>query len=155
MRAFALPLFALVALAACDSSSPDPDETSAPSAPATQTAAPPVEPTDAATPAPTEIPVAFHGRWGLVPRDCTSTLGDAKGLLTIDAETLEFYESVGTLDMVMDADPTRLRGEFEFEGEGMTWQREIVLDVQDGGATLIRREYGEDAAPGPFRYTRC
>ena len=50
---------------------------------------------------------------------------------------------------------TPLRAAFDFEGEGMTWQREVVLDVQDDGATLIRREYGEDAAPGPFRYAKC
>ena len=37
----------------------------------------------------------------------------------------------------------------------MTWEREVVLDVQDGGATLVRREYGDDAAPGPFRYAKC
>src|SRR5687767_670720 len=28
------------------------------------------------------IPAALHGRWGLTPADCTSTRGDAKGLLT-------------------------------------------------------------------------
>jgi hypothetical protein len=98
--------------------------------------------------APTEIPAPLRGRWGLVPADCTSTRGDAKGLLTITADKLEFYESVGTLDTIMDAEPTRIRATFDFEGEGMTWQREVVLDVQDDGATLIRREYGEDAAPG-------
>src|SRR6476659_3156800 len=27
------------------------------------------------------IPAALHGRWGLTPGDCTSTRGDAKGLL--------------------------------------------------------------------------
>jgi hypothetical protein len=110
---------------------------------------------DTGTPAPTELPAALRGRWGLVSDDCTSTRGDAKGLLTITADQLEFYESVGTLDTIMDAEPTRIRAAFEFEGEGMTWQREVVLDVQDDGATLIRREYGEDAAPGPFRYAKC
>src|SRR5688500_4994135 len=32
---------------------------------------------------PVAIPAAFHGRWGMVPADCTSTKGDAKGLITI------------------------------------------------------------------------
>ncbi len=31
------------------------------------------------------IPAALHGRWGMVPADCTSTRGDNKGLLTITA----------------------------------------------------------------------
>ena len=72
-----------------------------------------------------------------------------------DATTLEFYESVGTLDAISESAPTRIRASFDFTGEGMTWERDVVLDVQDDGATLIRREYGDDAAPGPFRYAKC
>ena len=150
---------ALLALAACDGGTQGADVTTEEAAAngdlAANSSVAPVEPDDAGTPAPTEIPEAIRGRWGLVAADCTSTRGDAKGLLEIDAGRLRFYESVGTLDTVMDAEPTRLRATFDFEGEGMTWEREMVLDVQDGGSTLIRREYGEDAAPGPFRYSRC
>src|SRR5688572_30753552 len=29
------------------------------------------------------IPASLHGRWGLTPADCTSTRGDAKGLLIV------------------------------------------------------------------------
>ena len=156
---FVLP--ALLMLAACDNGTQGSDTTAEEAAidgdlAANSSVAPTRSPpSDAGTPAPTEIATVFRGRWGMVPGDCTSTRGDAKGLLTIGASTLEFYESVGTLDMVMEAEPTRLRAVFDFEGEGMTWQREVVLDVQDDGATLIRREYGEDAAPGPFRYAKC
>ena len=150
---------ALLALAACDGGTQGADVTTEEAAAngdlAANSSVAPVEPDDAGTPAPTEIPEAMRGRWGLVAADCTSTRGDAKGLLEIDAGRLRFYESVGTLDTVMDAEPTRLRADFDFEGEGMTWEREIVLDVQDGGRTLIRREYGEDAAPDPFRYSQC
>src|SRR5918996_4286908 len=41
------------------------------------------EPVDGA--APGKIPASLHGRWGLTPGDCTSTRGDAKGLLVISA----------------------------------------------------------------------
>jgi hypothetical protein len=156
---FALP--ALLVLAACDDGTQSADTTAEDAAvdgdlAANSSVAPmPSPPADDATPAPTELPAALHGRWGMVPADCTSTRGDAKGLLTISADKLDFYESVGTLDTIMEAEPTRVRAAFDFEGEGMTWQREIVLDVQDDGATLIRRDYGEDAAPGPFRYAKC
>lgn len=157
MKTLALPLAALAALAACDSA-PDaaPDETLA-----TGTAAPIVTATPSETATPTAsptvaaIPAAIQGRWGLVPADCTSTRGDAKGLLTIDATTLKFYESLGTLDDIEEASDTRIRASFDFMGEGMEWERDETLDVQDNGRTLIRREYGDDAAPGPFRYTRC
>ena len=150
---------ALLALAACDGGTQSADVTTDEAAArgdlAANSSIAPVEPDDAGTPAPTEIPDALRGRWGLVPADCTSTRGDAKGLLEIAANRLRFYESGGTLDTIMDAEPTRLRADFDFEGEGMTWEREMVLDVQDGGTSLVRREYGDDAAPGPFRYSKC
>lgn len=101
------------------------------------------------------IPRALRGRWGLVPADCTSTRGDNKGLLVVSDETLRFYESVGTLDTVVERDDGRLVGDFGFTGEGMTWKRRMTLDAQDGGQTLIRREDGEGAMPGPLRYRRC
>lgn len=134
----------LCALAAC-SSEPAP-------APAASEAATPSAATTAAVSA-TAIPEPLRGRWGMVPADCTSTMGDAKGLLVIDATTLKFYESLGKLGAIAEADGTKIRASFDFTGEGMTWQREETLELQDGA--LIRREAGQDAAPGPFKYTRC
>jgi len=159
MKPISFVLPALLALAACDGGTQGADVTTEEAAAngdlAENSSVAPVEPDDAGTPAPTEIPAAIRGRWGLVAADCTSTRGDAKGLLEIGATEHEFYESVATLDTIMDAEPTRIRADFDFEGEGMTWEREMVLDVQDDGSTLIRREYGDDAAPGPFRYAKC
>ena len=161
MKSIGLVLPALLALAACDGGTQSADTTTEEAEADgnlvgnSSSSKPTVEPTDTGTPAPTEIPASLHGRWGLVAGDCTLTRGDAKGLLEITADKLEFYESVATLDTIQEAEPTRIRASFDFEGEGMTWERDLVLDVQDGGNTLIRREYGEDAAPGPFRYTRC
>jgi len=151
MRTLTLPLLALAMLTACDSGTPGADETVTPAA--TETASP--APTPAATPTATEIPMAARGRWGMVPADCEPGRADAKGLLTIDATTLEFYESVGTLGEIEEASATRIRADFDFTGEGMTWERDVLLDVQDDGATLIRREFGADAEPGPFRYAKC
>jgi hypothetical protein len=156
---FAVP--ALLALAACDNGTQGADTTAAEAAAQgnladnSSVAPAPGQPSDAGIPAPTELPAVLRGRWGLVPGDCTSTRGDAKGLLTITAGQLEFYESVATLDTIIEAEPSRIRAVFDFEGEGMRWEREVVLDVQDDGDTLVRREYGDDAAPGPFRYARC
>ncbi|MDZ4312974.1 MAG: hypothetical protein U1A24_20705 [Cypionkella sp.] len=101
------------------------------------------------------IPAAIQGRWGLAANECTADPSIAKGLLTIDATTLKFYESRGTLVEVKSASATRLEGTFDFTGEGQIWQLQQTLDVQDGGAVLIRREYGPDAAPGALRYVSC
>lgn len=102
-----------------------------------------------------EIPEAVRGRWGLVPADCTSTLGDAKGLLVVSADQLKFYESVAKLGTIKEAGESRIRATFDYTGEGQSWTQDVVLDARDDGRTLIRRDYGPDAMPGPLKYTRC
>lgn len=101
------------------------------------------------------IPTALRGRWGMVRNDCTSIHGDAKGLLEIGANRLTFYESRGTLAKISEIEPTRLRALYDFEGEGQSWQRDMVLEVQDGGQSLIRKEYGDGSSPESYHYTRC
>ena len=161
MRSTLLVLPALLALAACDRGTQSADTTTEEAEADgnlvgnSSSSKPVTAPTDAGTPAPTEIPATIRGRWGLVAADCEPGRDDAKGLLTITGDKLEFYESVGTLDVIQEAAPARIRASFDFTGEGMNWKRDMVLDVQDDGATLIRREYGDDAAPGPFRYAKC
>jgi hypothetical protein len=118
---------------------------------ATPVLAPTVSPTASAS----EIPASARGRWGLVPKDCTSKLGDAKGLLTVSAGQLKFYESVAKLGKVKEAGDGHFRATFQYSGEGQSWTQDVVLEVADGGKTLIRRDYGPDAAPSPQTYTRC
>ena len=101
------------------------------------------------------IPEAMQGRWGLVPADCEPGRPDAKGLLVIDGESLEFYESVAELGDVAARDARDVRARFAFTGEGMEWTREMELALEDGGDTLMRREFGEDAMDGPLVYSRC
>lgn len=159
MKNLILPLAALLTVTACNRDVADAEQPTAADTPtATPVEASPSEASSSAATTPVvamAIPPAIHGRWGLVAADCTSTRGDAKGLLTIDGTTLKFYESVGTLDEIEEAGDTRIRAEFDFTGEGMEWERDEVLDVQDNGQTLIRREYGDGAAPGAFRYSKC
>ena len=159
---FAAIVFVLLTIAGC-SQQPASQPTSGNSAQASPAAAAASGTASAASsPRPTGpgipefgIPAKLQGQWGLVPGDCTSTRGDAKGLLTVSATSLGFYESRGTLSKIGDRSDTHIRASFAFSGEGMLWNRDEELDLQDDGKTLIRREYGEDAAPGPFKYTRC
>src|SRR4051794_12959918 len=67
-----------------------PDATGAPPTDAAAAHAPPAQ-----TPA-AIIPAALQGRWGLAPNDCTSTKGDAKGLLIVGPADVKFYESRAT-----------------------------------------------------------
>ena len=65
------------------------------------------------------------------------------------------YEAVAKIGKVKEADDSRIRATFRYSGEGQTWVQDVVLDAQDGGKTLIRRDFGPDALPGPQKYTRC
>lgn len=96
-----------------------------------------------------QIPAAFHGRWGMVPADCTSTRGDAKGLLTIDGQSLRFYESRAVpTDPRMTA-PGSWTAVLAFEGEGQRWTEPTTLTLADDGQTLTR------AAEQSFTYRKC
>lgn len=128
----------------------------------TDSEAPPVaEVTETATPTPTAsapdgtIPPSIQGKWGLVAADCTSTRGDAKGLIEVSESEIRFYESVGKLDEVTSQDEDSFRANFAFTGEGMEWTRDIEWEIGDDGTTLERSEFGEDALAEPLTYTKC
>ena len=117
----------------------------------------PAETTDtgAEVAVPTGIPAAMQGRWGLAANECTADPSIAKGLMVVEGDTLRFYESRGTLDTVTGGSDTALEGHFAFTGEGMEWERDLVLTLSDGGDTLTRLDSGDDENAGSFDYVRC
>jgi len=98
------------------------------------------------------IPAALHGRWGMGPADCTSTLGDNKGLITIGDRTIDFYESKGTLTKVTLNAPENFTGTFAFTGEGQSWTNSQNLKLTNSSNTLVRSE--TDVAQS-YSYKRC
>ena len=96
------------------------------------------------------IPAAFVGRWGLTPADCTSTRGDNKGLLTVAANQLNFYEARAKPAGELEQTKSSVSGDFAFAGEGQTWKRHQVLELQDH--KLVRTESNPMAS---FTYARC
>jgi hypothetical protein len=154
------PIAFALALAACSGGEPDPQKTAnpdpelvAPAATLTPTPSPTLQPSTG--PAVTEIPASLRGRWGLVPADCTSTRGDAKGLLTIGGSELRFYESVGTLTNATSPTAESLRGTFAFKGEGMEWTRDVSLVASNGAKSLDFSDSGNDSPPTRRTYTKC
>lgn len=144
-------------LAACSSESPAPaqsDPADLTPAATESAAAVPAPPQREAT-AVRQIPPALQGRWGLVPADCNSTRGDAKGLLIVSAADLRFYESVGKLRSARSATETSLSGTFDYTGEGMNWTREVTLSARTGGNNLDFQDSGADAPASRRTYTRC
>jgi len=157
-------LFVLTALtlAACSAEAPTPEASTTPAEAATSAAVEPTAtPPIAAPEAPPlrTIPAAFHGRWGLVPADCTSTLGDAKGLITVTADAIRFYESVARPAALTPVGERRLDGNYSATGEGQTWTLLQRLELSADGNTLTRTVDEGDSAPAPggnrFVYTRC
>ncbi|HET6941537.1 MAG TPA: hypothetical protein VFH89_05200 [Sphingomicrobium sp.] len=108
------------------------------------------EPSNADDGAAGRIPAALHGRWGLTPGDCTSTRGDAKGLLIVSGETLKFYESQAKPAAGLRASGTSASGDFTFTGEGMNWKKYEALELQNN--KLVRTESGPMTS---FTYARC
>lgn len=119
-----------------------PDATGAPpekAPPATQ----PARPTEA-------IPASLRGRWGLTPMDCTSTKGDAKGLLIVSPADLVFYESRAVPAHNAQTGTDSISGDFDFTGEGQTWTKFEALELK--GRELVRTESKPVAS---FTYARC
>lgn len=96
------------------------------------------------------IPAALHGRWGLVPGDCTSTLGDAKGLVIVNADRIRFYESVARPAKIIERTDSKIRGEFGFTGEGMEWSKSMTWSAAGNKLTRVDSE-----AKSRLVYTRC
>jgi hypothetical protein len=107
--------------------------------------------TDSTAAAPA-IPAAFRGRWGMVPDDCTSTRGDAKGLIIVDEDSINFFESQATLTKVTGNFPENFTGTFAFTGEGENWTNSQNLKLTGSSNTLIRKQPG---IAQPFTYKRC
>ena len=163
----ALPALLFMALAACRQPANDGDATignevnAVAAANAGTEAAPPSEQSpslaenNSSAELPTSIPALFQGRWGINRADCTSTRGDAKGLLTIEDARLIFYESRGALGDVLGATPTSFDARYGFTGEGQTWKRTERLSLVDG--KLQRRTDAEPGQEPPVNltYERC
>ncbi len=94
------------------------------------------------------IPAQYRGRWGMVAADCTSTRGDAKGLITIGDTSIRFYESTANLAEQRPAIATSFAGYYRFTGEGQKWEKVVTLTRT--GNTLKRAD-----DEGSYNYTRC
>jgi hypothetical protein len=160
MKTSIVTMTAILALAACTqqdpvadnlqnadslpvSNTPEASPTGAPPANAGSNAAAPAAPSGA-------IPPALQGRWGLTPVDCTTALGDAKGLLVINANELRFYESRAVPSPGIQTSADSASGNFAFTGEGQEWTKYEALHAQ--GDKLVRTERDPNAS---FTYVRC
>lgn len=97
-----------------------------------------------------QIPAGLQGRWGLTPADCTSALGDAKGLLVVTAGELRFYESRAVPSARAQVYGGSISGNFDFTGEGQRWTR--YESLKRSGDKLTRTETNPAAS---YTYAKC
>lgn len=107
------------------------------------------QPAKATSPA-ASIPAALHGRWGMTPADCTSTKGDAKGLLLVKGDGLTFFESRAVPARNVSASNDSIGADFDFTGEGQSWTKFETLQITKD--KLVRTESSPMAS---FTYARC
>jgi hypothetical protein len=131
--------------ARAEAGQPLPPPARPPAAAASPTGAPPPAPASTGL-----IPAPLQGRWGLTPADCTSTRGDAKGLLVVNGGELRFYESRAVPAPGVEADGGAISGNFRFAGEGQAWSKYEAL--KRSGDKLTRTENNPAAS---FTYAKC
>lgn len=110
----------------------------------------PTDPGRADPPAAAAIPAALQGRWGLAPRDCTSSVGAAEGLLVITAGQLGFHDSHAVPASDVQTDTDSISGQFAFNGQGRSWTKYEGLRVDN--RRLTRTETNPTAS---FSYAKC
>lgn len=98
----------------------------------------------------TAIPNILQGRWGLTPADCTTALGEAKGLLVVNARELRFHESLAIPSEAIQSDNQSMSGNFRFSGEGKAWSR--FESLKRNGDKLTRTETDPAAS---YTYAKC
>lgn len=96
------------------------------------------------------FPAEFQGRWGLVSADCTSTMGDNKGLMIVQPDRLIFYESRASVVTLRGVSPTEVYATLSFTGEGQEWTQETPMSLEAAGDVLTRFADGQ-----LLRYRRC
>ena len=122
-------------------------------APAPSSAGEPHGNTEPARPLPapsTAIPASLQGRWGLTPAACMPGRRDAKGLLVVTRDELDFHVSRAVPAVDVASDAKSISGKFAFSGEGRSWTKYEALKMNKH--TLVRTEMNPTAS---FTYAKC
>ena len=56
---------------------------------------------------------------------------------------------------IFEGEEGRIAARFAFDGEGMSWDRDITLTLGAEGETLTRSETDPEAGPVNLAYSRC
>ena len=108
-----------------------------------------------------EIPQSVQGNWARVDdadvnsvkaEQCDNATAAPGSFITIDATSIQYFETISVLESVEKSDAQSLLGQFSQQNGDAVYTTRIRLDSQDDGRTLITTD---DEQPGPTRYLRC
>lgn len=99
-----------------------------------------------------QLPPSFVGRWGMTKADCDPNSLATKGLLTISADHLKFWESKGSVQRIVRHSPYDVTLVLDMTGEGQRWTSTTQLTLDAAATQLVRAERG---TPDHYRYQRC
>lgn len=99
------------------------------------------------------ISKSIWGKWAIGEENCGVRNHQQ---ITINANSIDFFENQAELLQITEYEPTRVAGNFDYKlSDGEVQSYQMTLDVKENGKVLILREYGEDARPAPIGYDRC
>ena len=109
------------------------------------------------------IPESLHGTWALVDdgvetvsaEQCESPMAPPGTVITVDATTIQFFETTAELKSVKQIDTTSLEADFREKVADNVFTRGIRLESQGDGQALVMTDLGEGGIPGPQRHLRC
>lgn len=101
------------------------------------------------------IPAAFQGTWAPTQAECAGD--DETGRVTIAAQSIDFYEVHGRLNMgqvFTAAGADAYVGRFSFKGELSFW--DSVIRLERAGDRIVLRNQNDQGSPGrPTYWHRC
>ncbi|WP_155806030.1 hypothetical protein [Erythrobacter litoralis] len=127
-----------------DASSPD-------AAPSSSLDAPPPAPM-AQLGAPKPVPTKFQGVWDFIDGNCSR---DSDLRLEIGANSLQFYESMGTVNGYEQPNPDTVILNLAMEGEGERWEERTRMSLVDGGKFLVMSDVSGYGSGQGIRRKRC
>ena len=112
--------------------------------------------------APTALPPAFEGHWGMRAADCDISRADTRGLLIVKGNTMTFYTAIATTKVVGGQSRFKVIADLSYKGEGKEWQTRETLELTAAGTVLMRTVLMSTVlmrtGPSPaktYRYVRC
>ena len=100
------------------------------------------------------IPKSIRGQWAIGKENCDVR---SHQQITIDANSIQFFENKAELGEIAEYTPTWIVGYFNHKlSDSQPYSYSpTLLEAQENGKVLIVQKYAKEAYPKPTKYERC